>query len=220
MSVANTRALDELASHIRHQRAKEASLADVVRLAEISTEAFQAFFAAMDSAVLREMRDIAMYITTMKREIGSLQANDIKDAQLPAAGEELDAIVCATEAATNIIMECAEAVMAAGPADAGAYKALIDEKMIVIFGQRIAKVVETLRHIEDRVARFVSALQVRDIAGPLNQSEIARASRKKRLLLHGPQGDNIGNRQRDVDALLRPERPAGNTQSDIDRLFA
>jgi chemotaxis protein CheZ len=231
MSVANTKPLDELAQQIRSTRTDDASLSDVVRLAQISTEALQAFFAAMDSAVLREIREIADYITAMKREIGSLQANDIKNAHIPAAGQELDAIVRATEAATHTIMECAEAVMAADARNAMAYKAVVDEKMMVVFeacsfqditGQRVAKVVETLQHIEARVTRFAEAVRVHDTSGPLTEDEARRAERKRRLLLHGPQHDHEANRQGDVDALLaaqaKPEKRQ-NRQSDIDALF-
>jgi chemotaxis protein CheZ len=226
--VTNSRALDELADHIRKKRAEDVSLSDVVRLAEISTEAFQAFFRSMDSAVLREMREIADYITAMKREIGSLQVNDIKNAHIPAAGIELDAIVQATEAATNTIMTCAEAVMAADAGSPAAHKAAVDEKMMIIFeacsfqditGQRIAKVVETLQHIETRVSRFAAAVRTHDIEGPLTDTEVQRAARKARLLLHGPQSEGAGNLQREVDALLKPASAGPNTQSDIDRLF-
>jgi chemotaxis protein CheZ len=226
MSVVNTRALDALAGHIRQTRSEEVSLSDVVRLAEISTEAFQAFFAAMDSAVLREMRDIAEYITAMKREIGSLQANDIKNAHIPAAGEELAAVVKATEAATNTIMNCAEVVMAADADSPATYKALVDAQMMIIFeacsfqditGQRIAKVVETLEHIDTRVSRFADAVRADDVAGPLTEREADRAERKSRLLLHGPTRDDSNQSQ--VDALLGPEKPQRNSQSDIDRLF-
>lgn len=236
MSVANTRPLDELANQIRSTKTEEASLSDVVRLAQISTEAFQAFFAAMDSAVLREMREIADYIVAMKHEIGSLQANDIKNAHIPAAGQELDAIVRATEAATNTIMECAEAVMAADSKDAKAYKALVEDRMMVIFeacsfqditGQRVAKVVETLQHIETRVTRFVEAVRAHDLEGPLNEEEMRRAERKRRLLLHGPQHEHEATKQGEVDALFgaKPEpktvEPKGekNRQSEIDAFF-
>ena len=63
----------------------------------------------MDAKVYRELREIAGYIETMRHEIGALQVNDLKESRIPSAGEELDAIVQATETATNTIMECAEA---------------------------------------------------------------------------------------------------------------
>jgi chemotaxis protein CheZ len=228
MSVANTHHLDKIVTHLRQQRNEEVSLADVVRLAEISTEAFQAFFQAMDSAVLREMREIADYIGAMKREIGTLQVNDIKNQRIPAAGQELDAIVKATEAATNQIMECAEALMGADASDPVAYKALVDDKMMVLFeacsfqditGQRIAKVVETLQHIDARVTRFAAAVRTPDLMGPISEEERARAERKSRLMLNGPQDAHEAIGQGDVDVLLDKPKPVQASQSDIDDMF-
>src|SRR6185312_14609824 len=100
---------------------------DIISLAEVAAQSLQGFFQAMDAKVYRELREIAGYIESMRTEIGALQVNDLKDSRIPAAGEELGAIVRATEAATNTIMECAEAVMAADASDRAAYKALIDE---------------------------------------------------------------------------------------------
>jgi chemotaxis protein CheZ len=228
MPVASAKPLEALVDHIRKKREGDVTLSDVVRLAEISTEAFQAFFQAMDSAVLREMREIADYILAMKREIGTLQVNEIKNRRLPAAGQELDAIVQATEAATHTIRECAETVLNAPAGAMQSYKALVDAKMLVIFeacsfqditGQRIAKVVETLQHIEARVTRFADAVRVQDIAGPMSEYERARAERKAKLLLHGPQLAGEGIAQADVDALLEGQS-GESSQSDIDELFA
>ena len=79
--------------------------------------------------------------------------------------------------------------MGADASDPAAYKALVDEKMMVIFeacsfqditGQRIAKVVETLEHIEQRVARFADVMQAKDIDGFPHRHERARAERKEK----------------------------------------
>ncbi|MFY8154927.1 MAG: chemotaxis protein, partial [Hyphomicrobiales bacterium] len=74
-------------------------------------------------AIYRALREIASYITTMKEEIGALQPNDLKARRIPDAGRELDLIVQSTADATNTIMECAEAIMAADATDPNAYKA-------------------------------------------------------------------------------------------------
>jgi chemotaxis protein CheZ len=212
MARANADQLDQIASYLKERRSGSISFADVVSLAEIAAQSLRTFFVTLDSTVYKELQDIAVYIESMRGEIGGLQANDIKDSRIPAAGEELGAIVKATENATNTIMECAEAVMAADASDPAAYKALVDAKMMVIFeacsfqditGQRVAKVVDTLQHIESRVARFATALRTEDQPGYLDESEQARAERRQRLLLHGPQLDGTGNAQSDVDLMFR-----------------
>lgn len=227
MAIANTQHLDHIADVLRKKRGEDVSLTEIVALAEITAESLQTFFSTMDAAVYRELREIAEYIQAMKSEIGALQANDLKETRIPAAGQELGAIVMATEAATNTIIECAETLMSADAADPKAYKALVDEKMMLVFeacsfqditGQRIAKVVETLQHIEERVSRFAMAMRAKDVSGPLNEFERARAERKARLLLHGPQPADGGIAQTEVDVLLK-NGSGKAAQSEIDRLF-
>src|SRR5262249_2477744 len=142
----------------------------------------QSFFQAMDARVYGEIREIAQYIESMRKKIGMLQVNELKNSRIPSAGQELSAIVESTEQATNTIMECAEAVMAADASDPAAYKAMVEAKMLIIFeacsfqditGQRIAKVVETLEHIETRVGRFADVME-KDLDGFLTEHERAR----------------------------------------------
>jgi chemotaxis protein CheZ len=209
MAVAIQQHHDRIAAYLKQKLGADVSLADVVALAEITAQSLQSVFETMDSAVHRELREIADYIKAMKAEIAGLHFNELKHTRLPAAGQELDAIVKATEAASNTIMECAEAVLA-GDAGDPAFKAMVDEKMLIVFeacsfqditGQRVAKVIETLKHIEARVARFNDALRVRDAGGFVSEAERASAERKERLLLNGPQLDGT-DRQSEVDRLL------------------
>jgi len=210
MALADASHFDRLVDFLKQKR-DNVTFHDIISLAEVSAQSLQSFFQALDAKIYRELREIAQYIESMKHEIGALQVNDLKNSRIPAAGEELGAIVQATEAATNSIMECAEAVMAADGADPAAYKALVDEKMLVIFeacsfqditGQRIAKVVETLEHIEQRVARFADVMQAKDIDGFLNAHERARAERKEKFLLNGPQLAGDGVDQSGVDKIF------------------
>src|SRR6185312_12840945 len=209
MALADASHFDRLVDFLKQKR-ENVTFHDIISLAEVAAQSLQGFFQAMDAKVYGELRQIAHYIESMKHEIGALQVNDLKNSRIPAAGEELGAIVQATEAATNSIMECAEAVMAADGADPAAYKALVDEKMLVIFeacsfqditGQRIAKVVETLQHIEERVARFADVMNAKDIQGFLTEQERERAERKEKFLLHGPQLAGSGVDQSMVDEM-------------------
>jgi len=210
MAIADASHFDRLVDFLKQKR-ENVTFQDIIALAEVSAQSLQSFFQAMDAKVYGELREIAGYIETMRHEIGALQVNDLKNSRIPAAGEELGAIVQATETATNTIMECAEAVMGADASDPVAYKARVDEKMTVIFeacsfqditGQRIAKVVETLQHIEERVSRFADVMQAKDIDGFLNESERERAERREKFLLHGPQLAGGGVDQAKVDEMF------------------
>jgi chemotaxis protein CheZ len=210
MALADASHFDRLVDFLKQKR-ENVTFHDIIALAEVSAQSLQSFFQAMDAKVYGELREIAGYIESMRNEIGALQVNDLKDSRIPSAGEELDAIVKATEQATNTIMECAETLMGADASDPAAYKALVDEKMMVIFeacsfqditGQRIAKVVETLQHIEQRVSRFADVMRAKDLDGFLNESERARAERKEKFLLNGPQLAGAGVDQASVDEMF------------------
>jgi len=210
MSLAQTNHFDGLIGFLKQKR-ENITFQDIISLAEVAAQSMQGFFQAMDSKVYRELREIAGYIESMRTEIGALQVNDLKKSRVPSAGEELGAIVQATENATNTIMTCAEALMGADDSDPAAYKALVDEKMMIIFeacsfqditGQRIAKVVGTLQHIEQRVARFAEVMKATDLDGFLNENERAREERNKKNLLNGPQLAGAGVDQSDVDKMF------------------
>jgi chemotaxis protein CheZ len=211
MAATDTQHLDRIVGYLKEKRGEQVALADVVALAELTAESLQTFFSTLDTTVYRELREIATYINDMKAEIGALQANELKESHIPAAGQELGAIVKATEEATNSIMECAETVMAADARDPAAYKALVEAQMMRVFeacsfqditGQRIAKVVETLQHIEERVSRFADVMQAKDIQGFLTEQERERAERKEKFLLHGPQLAGGGVDQSKVDEMF------------------
>jgi len=203
--------VDQIVSYIRKDREGDISLVEIMSLAELMVGSMQTFFKELDTSIYREFRELADYIGTAKNEIGRLQANDLSDNYIPSAGEELDAIVAATESATNTIMEAAENIMEADTSDSDAYQGVVNDAVMEIFeacsfqditGQRITKIVETLQHIDDRVSRFAEALGANDVGGHYDQDEAEREQRKQDLLLNGPQALGAAVSQDDIDALL------------------
>jgi chemotaxis protein CheZ len=126
MPASTAQNFDRLVNFLKEKR-DNVTFSDIIALAEIATQSVQSFFQTLDATVYRELREIAGYIETMRSEMGALQANKIKESHIPRAGEELSAIVRATEEATHIIMESAEALMGASVEDAAAYKTLVDD---------------------------------------------------------------------------------------------
>lgn len=202
---------DEILTLLKDARDKDIKLNDVMSMAEIMMNSMHAFFKSMDVAVYKEMRDIATYIEKAKGDISNLQANKLKGEHIPVAGRELDEVVAATERATHIIMENAETIMSTDATDHEAYQAAVNAGLMNIFeacsfqditGQRITKVVGTLKHIEERVAKFASATGVQDSEGVFSTEEMARLKRQKDLILHGPQAEGNGTAQDDIDAMF------------------
>ena len=174
------------------------------------------------NSLYRDCCELARYIAKARQEIVEISPSQISTKQIPRAGQELDAIVKATESATNTIMEAAEQIMAAGSGSD-----VIDDACMRIFeacsfqditGQRVTKVIKTLAYIEGRL----SALQI--AWGPdLGEPEAGLQGDDETGLLNGPQLEGEGISQNDVDRLLdesTAHAPAKeSSQSDIDALF-
>lgn len=202
---------DEILEILKQAKDKEVQLGDVMQMAEVMMNSMHGFFQSLDMSVYKEMRDIATYIEKAKGDISNLQANKLKGEHIPIAGEELDQVVAATEAATDRIMNNAEKIMCADPEDSAAYQQTVNDAVMEIFeacsfqditGQRINKVVGTLKHIEERVSKFAQATGIEDGAGIDSAAEIARLQREKDLILNGPQADSAATGQGDIDAMF------------------
>lgn len=151
----------------------------------------------------RDCADLARYIVTARREIAQMRPKDLTQDKLPRAGQELDAIVQTTEEATNTIMEAAEQIMAAN-----VDSQVVNDAVMRIFeacsfqditGQRIAKVVKTIEHIEQRLDGLKSAW------GPdvgIDEPAPSEPEGADAALLNGPALDGEGVSQDDVDAMF------------------
>lgn len=169
----------------------------------------------------RELEELSAHIFNTKKEIAMLTGGEAAPgARIINANFELDAIVQATEDATNNIMNSAEAIQdiaskfrddaTMSDEDRAAQVAAIDDQVIKIFescnfqditGQRISKVIKTLDYIETRIVNMIQ------IWGKGDVEEIA-----KDLPTDAPAGD---------EALLNgPQLPDhASSQSEIDKMF-
>ncbi len=205
---------------LRERAPNDNHLADVIKLAEDLVGAMQGFFTEIDRTASSEFRYIAKYILKARDEIAALRPKDLSDNRIPSAGAELEAIVKNTEDATNTIMSAAEAIMAADPSDPEAYAAAVNDKVMEIFeacsfqdltGQRVKKVVATLKHIEERITAVASAVGIDDA----EMAETDEERRQRELLLNGPALNGPETAQGDIDAMF--DSPA--SQGDIDAMF-
>lgn len=167
-----------------------------------------------------ELRALAVCIEQTKQEIAALRPADSEEDRLMVVTSELDAIVNATEGATDSILEAAEKIegltheIKAHVKDDYVNRLAEDvtETITSIFeacnfqditGQRITKVVRTLQFIEGRINAMI------DIWGPENIAEILpKAPDTKEhhdedaKLLNGPALENQGISQDEIDKLF------------------
>ena len=170
------------------------------------------------SKIKAEMDLIYEAINRTKREIATLHVSGCNGQELSRVTNELDAVVGGTELATETILAAAEAIderagnlSAKLKGDDQGLAADIQEHTIQIFeacnfqdltGQRITKVVGTLRFVEERIIKMM------DIWGGVESFKEIEVELEHRMgdqsLLNGPAlGDDQGiASQDDIDALF------------------
>lgn len=165
-----------------------------------------------------ELRALANSIQETKREIAHLRARDSETDRLEVVAGELDAVVGATESATHGILEAAEKIDTIAHtlrASADAYvrqqaEELSDHIMAIyehsnfqdITGQRINKVVNTLKFVEDRVDRMISIWGQETFQELISELPEEYSHDDDRRLLNGPQLENQGISQDEIDKLF------------------
>jgi len=180
--------------------------------------------------VLRaELQSMASHIQTAKTEIASIYNKDPKVQQagnrINAATSELDQIVASTERATSDILNAAERIMEVAGTLSGeqaeAGQILTDQATEIftacsfqdITGQRISKVVSTLRYIDQRVAAMVAIWGPENISGTQLRSDEGADQRRDAHLLNGPAMPGQGHTQVEIDALLAGAAAAAPAQT-------
>jgi chemotaxis protein CheZ len=159
-----------------------------------------------------ELEELARYIRQAKHDIASIKPKDISTDYIPTATDELDAVVGATEEATNKIMDvCDEMSKIAETCSEEAKNGLIACTTKIfeacnfqdITGQRITKVVETLKHIDSKVEALVRAMgeEFHRAEGTGNPKHV-HAGDPEKGLLNGPQLPQNAINQDEIDRLL------------------
>ena len=156
--------------------------------------------------VRSELQGLAATIEKLHAEILATRPHDVGGKHIPSATDELDAVIGATETATATIMDACEVIQGAvEPVDGNIKNTVVGETMKIfeacsfqdITGQRISKVVNTLRQIETSVNGLLK------LFGPMdNAPEAVDTRTEDEKLMEGPQLAGKGVSQDDIDKLL------------------
>ncbi|MCZ0737160.1 protein phosphatase CheZ [Phreatobacter sp. AB_2022a] len=189
---------------------------------EVSRQMIEAYRSEMQEALKlkAELDSIYSAINQTKHEIATLHVSGFQGKQMTRVTHELDAIVSGTEEATEGILSAAETIdqiagqLAAklkSQQDRGAVDD-IQQKIITIFehcnfqdltGQRITKVVNTLKFIEERIVRMMDIWGGIDSFRDVSVEAMAEATGDAGLV-NGPklQGEAGHASQDEIDALF------------------
>ena len=195
----------------RHPGIDPKDLVDVVEAIMTSADGD---LSSVNLKLYAEIEQLAIYIQRAREEIASLRPDEITAEHLPVAGEELEAVIGATENATNTIMESVETIETLTDQMPREVSEKVVDAVTQVYeacgfqditGQRIKKVVTTLTQIEEKVHALLGAF------GQDSQIDAARAKAEKPKtdaplsdadLMNGPQAAEAAISQDDIDALL------------------
>ncbi|WP_299444368.1 protein phosphatase CheZ [uncultured Rhodospira sp.] len=167
-----------------------------------------------------ELIALAHSIDETKIELAKLRDQREDGDRLTVMATELDAIVDATETATNGILDIAEK-MSGQIAEVQAHlkdtyvRGVVDEMQETLLGvfehcnfqdltgQRITKVVNTMKFIEERIERMMDIWGRDGFVVPEEDTAAAASQEERdRQLLNGPQTGAKGISQDEIDALF------------------
>lgn len=157
-----------------------------------------------------ELKELLDYIETTKAEISGIRPKHLSESELPDASDQLDAVVTATEEAAGKIMDAAEEIGELAAKSKGKMAKELERISTDIFeassfqditGQRVTKVVNTLKHLEERLASLAKAI------GDNGEGDDDGAAKsidemENKDFLNGPQLEHSANDQDAIDALM------------------
>ena len=192
-----------------------------------------------DHTLVHELELLGQYIHEAKAEISHLRPDEVKTLHLPNASGELDAIVKATEIATNEIMDATEVVGEIGDKIGGDQGAAIFDATMRIYeacgfqditGQRITKIISTMQHIEDKVDALAEAFGDDNAEKSAEKSSVKAKKRTKKAPKKAAKKTakkSTGKRTKDTqkladsDLLEGPQLPGDAIRQDeVDKLLS
>lgn len=154
-----------------------------------------------------ELGVLSTYINGMRSELAQMRSIEISHNHIPTATDELDAVVEETAKATGAIMDACEKIEQIAEkvdeAERGELTGIVTSIYEAcgfqdITGQRITKVVKTLKNIENKVEDILSAF-----GHSLPRSAVGASSPQETAsLLNGPQLAGPAVNQAEIDKLL------------------
>ncbi len=198
-------------SALREQGSDTVDIGEVERILEAilgNGEDGNVDVAIRDACVGTELGKLVMFIRSARDDATSQNISAIREDDIPLATDELDAIVRQAEQATHAIMDATEQIENLIGALDDAAKGKVFDQITRIFeacsfqditGQRVTKVVQTLKHIEAKVSDLV---RLYDGAGSAPKARRSDDADNDKHLLHGPQLPENAANQADIDKLF------------------
>ena len=196
---------------------------DILEVVESVFASISGDHASLNHRLHADIEALANYINAAKAEISEIKADKINREFLPEAGDQLVAIVGATEQATNDIFEAVELIEELTEKMTPETAERVTEAVTRVYeacgfqditGQRISKVVRALQNVEIKVHALLQAFGEESGA---EGCEAALGTPKT----SGTSVDGATPASSDEDLMTGPQLPdEAISQDDIDALLA
>jgi chemotaxis protein CheZ len=172
-----------------------------------------------DTKLRQEVLNLFQYIERLRTEVATMSKAEDHATAFDDMSVQLDAIVKATEEATNSILAASESISG----DAMALQGESDQAKIAeisdriaqntmtimeacsfqdLTGQRVSKIVSSVKFVEDRVNQMIELWGREEIEALSAQMKPCEDEDPDKKLLNGPQLPGQAISQEDIDALF------------------
>jgi len=204
----NKVSLEDRIENIRQKMGNTLEVSEVCTVIGEVMGTFEGDFDLQEVHFQEELRDLLKHIEQTKADLVDIQPKHLSENRIPEASDQLDHVVLATEEAASKIMDSAEEISELAATVGGE----TGERLMVISthifeassfqditGQRVTKVVNTLKYLEEKLANLARAIGDTDSH---IKAEEDHAPDEDASLLAGPQCQVTANDQDAIDALF------------------
>jgi len=164
------------------------------------------------AVVSAELHELGSHIKSMRLEVAALKPQGGEaPSHFTTASDELDAIVGATEEATGKILDACDVIQELSDQLEESSSGPIVDQITAIYeacsfqditGQRISKVVSSLKHIEERIDRLMGIVGDGGDLPPPDTADADGEGNEEAGLLNGPQLPDSAKSQAEIDKLF------------------
>lgn len=203
---------DSLLKNLMSQRQQkgELSLEDVGAILQQVATDISPCTSEMDGFLRNEISRMADYIDQAKKELADMTKNGKENSNASDVSEQLDAVVKATEHASNEIMNVADAIQATATGIGGEKEQQLMDAATRLYeacsfqdltGQRISKVISIITYMDEKLHSMTRLFSKVDNGEASNLSHnVIEGQFNEKDLLNGPQLNQPT--QADIDALF------------------
>lgn len=207
----NTVSLEDRIDSVRKKLNDKVDVSEVTSIVGEVMGSLEGDFDLQEIHFQDELRDLLVFIQQAKADLTDIQPKHLSENKIPEANNQLDMVVATTEEAASKIMDSAEEISELALTMEGEAKEKLEAISMNIFeassfqditGQRVTKVVNTLKYLEEKLSALAEAIGDTDSHMNAVNAEDDLCPESDERLLQGPQDLSAGNDQDAIDALF------------------